>query len=85
MLQIAIMMIFGKIQENGGPAWGWALAFTGISALVFGAYQPLALVITAAYSWGYFLLLRRVSDSVGVWIAVFLLGALLPFGLLYFL
>lgn len=82
MLQIAIMMLMGKLQENGGPTWAWALAFTGISALAFGAYDPLTLGFTAVYSWGYFALLRRVADSVAAWLGVLLLGALLPFVLL---
>ena len=69
MLEIAILMAIGKIQDSGGPAWFWALLFTGIDVMAFGYHGPMALAIIASYAWGYFLLLRRVSDSLLTWFA----------------
>lgn len=82
MLQIVLLMIAGKLQEGGGPVWGWALLFAAVSTVVFGHYHPLAIAVTAGYACAYFWALRRVSDSLPMWFAVYLGGGLLPFGLL---
>ena len=50
MLEIAILMAIGKIQDSGGPAWFWALLFTGISVMAFGYHGPVSLAITAGYA-----------------------------------
>ena len=50
MLEIAILMAIGKIQDSGGPAWFWALLFTGIDVMAFGYHGPMALAITAGYA-----------------------------------
>ena len=50
MLQIAVLMVIGKIQDSGGPAWFWALLFTGISVLAFGNPGALGIAITAGYA-----------------------------------
>ncbi|RKW07815.1 MAG: hypothetical protein D8H94_19115 [Cardiobacterium sp.] len=83
MLEIAILMAIGKIQDSGGPAWFWALLFTGIDVMAFGYHGPMALAITAGYAWGYFLLLRRVGDSLLTWLLVLIVGGVLPLGLTY--
>ena len=83
MLQIAILMVIGKIQDSGGPAWFWALLFAGISVMAFGYHGPVSLAITAGYAWGYFLLLRRVGDSLLTWLLVLIVGGVLPLGLTY--
>lgn len=83
MLQIAILMVIGKIQDSGGPAWFWALLFAGISVMAFGYHGPMALAIIASYAWGYFLLLRRVGDSLLTWLLVLVIGGVLPLGLTY--
>ena len=83
MLQIAILMVIGKIQDSGGPAWVWALLFAGISVMAFGYHGPVSLAITAGYAWGYFLLLRRVGDSLLTWLLVLIVGGVLPLGLTY--
>lgn len=83
MLQIAILMVIGKIQDSGGPAWFWALLFAGISVMAFGYHGPMVLAITAGYAWGYFLLLRRVGDSLLTWLLVLVIGGVLPLGLTY--
>ena len=83
MLQIAVLMVIGKIQDSGGPAWFWALLFTGISVLAFGNPGALGIAITAGYAWGYFLLLRRGGDNLRAWLLVLIAGALLPLGLTY--
>jgi len=83
MLQIAVLMVIGKIQDSGGPAWFWALLFTGISVMAFGYHGPVSLAITAGYAWGYFLLLRRVGDSLLTWLLVLIVGGVLPLGLTY--
>ena len=83
MLQIAILMVIGKIQDSGGPAWFWALLFAGIAVMAFGYHGPVSLAITAGYAWGYFLLLRRVGDSLLTWLLVLIVGGVLPLGLTY--
>ena len=83
MLQIAILMAIGKIQDSGGPAWFWALLFAGISVMAFGYHGSVSLAITAGYAWGYFLLLRRVGDSLLTWLLVLIVGGVLPLGLTY--
>ena len=83
MLQIAILMVIGKIQDSGGPAWFWALLFAGISVMAFGYHGPVSLAITAGNAWGYFLLLRRVGDSLLTWLLVLIVGGVLPLGLTY--
>lgn len=83
MLEIAILMAIGKIQDSGGPAWFWALLFAGISVMAFGYHGPVSLAITAGYAWGYFLLLRRVGDSLLTWLLVLIVGGVLPLGLTY--
>ena len=83
MLQITVLMVIGKIQDSGGPAWFWALLFTGISVLAFTNPGAVGLAITAGYAWGYFLLLRRVGDSLLTWLLVLIVGGVLPLGLTY--
>ena len=83
MLEIAILMAIGKIQDSGGPAWFWALLFTGISVLAFTNPGAVGLAITAGYAWGYFLLLRRVGDSLLTWLLVLVIGGVLPLGLTF--
>ncbi|MCP1660293.1 hypothetical protein [Neisseria perflava] len=88
MLGILLLLVFGKLQESffteNSRAWHWALAYTllsGIWSAVFGISGTLLLGLVSLflYTWGYFALLRRVSDSLLLWLAVYLLGALLPF------
>ncbi len=43
----------------------------------------MALAIIASYAWGYFLLLRRVGDSLLTWLLVLVIGGVLPLGLTF--
>ena len=83
MLQIAILMVIGKIQDSGGPAWFWALLFAGISVMAFGYHGPVSLGDYRRLRLGLFLLLRRVGDSLLTWLLVLIVGGVLPLGLTF--
>ena len=51
--------------------------------MAFGYHGPVSLAITAGYAWGYFLLLRRVGDSLLTWLLVLIVGGVLPLGLTF--
>lgn len=89
MLGIFLMMIFGKLQDYVGRnmrAWHWALLYTVLGGLIRlamgGPVDFIGLLLTGLYAWGYFALLQRVSDNLGLWLAVYLLMPLLPIMLL---
>ncbi|MBP8875432.1 MAG: hypothetical protein KBG52_03820 [Neisseria sp.] len=85
MLQVLLLLLLGKLQDTvmtHWPAWRWALLFAilvflfGLGAGVGGA--GIAALLSGLYSWAYFALLRRVSDHLMMWLAIYLAGALLP-------
>ena len=89
LLHLLIFLSFGKWQDfvENSSAWQWALSFAGIT-LLFGLFDGnlIAAVISAViwglYSWAYFGLLRRVTDSLILWLMVWIGGAILPWLLL---
>ena len=83
LLEIVMLMVIGKLQDSGGPAWVWALLFVGIDIMAFGYRNPMTHAIAAGYAWIYFLLLRRVSDSLMTWLLLFIIGGALPLVLTY--
>lgn len=87
MLDILILLFFGKMQDqfaDNSSTWQWAAAYAVIQAVAAAATgTPLAAAVIGAailflYAWGYFALLRRLTDSIVLWLAVLLIGALAP-------
>ena len=97
MLDLLLLLFFAKMQDyvyKDAPAWKWAGACSAVivgkswflqspgSGAITLAAALILFVILFFYTWGYFTLLRRVADSLILWISVFLGGAVLPFLLL---
>lgn len=90
MLQVLLLLLLAKLQDHvceGWPAWRWALLFAALTFL-FGIKSGagaalMGAAVSGLYAWGYFALLRRVSESVAIWLAVYLMGAVLPFVLAF--
>ncbi|MBH5329276.1 hypothetical protein H9Q10_06285 [Eikenella sp. S3360] len=89
LLQMLILLAFAKLQDfvEESYAWQWALAFAGVTFLLslFGGSliaAALSAVIWGLYSWGYFALLRRLADSLILWLMVCIGGIMLPWLLL---
>ncbi|MDO1515920.1 MULTISPECIES: hypothetical protein [unclassified Neisseria] len=87
MLQILILLIFGKLQDSfdNYPAWKWAVGYVLLNVILSRVIDisalPVSIISSAIlglYAWGYFVLLRRVSDSLLLWLVILLVGALLP-------
>ncbi|MFS6937461.1 hypothetical protein [Neisseria animaloris] len=87
MLQILLLLIFGKLQDrfDNYPAWQWAVGYVLLNAILSQVVDisalPVSIISSAVlglYAWGYFVLLRRVSDSLLLWLVILLAGALLP-------
>lgn len=87
MLEMLILLLFAKLQEyyeTQTSAWQWAIAYAFthlILNLLTGDNITVALInslILGLYAWGYFLLLRRVSNHLILWLSVYIAGAILP-------
>ena len=84
-----ILLAFAKMQDfaEDSYAWQWALAFAVVTFL-FGLFggpliaAAISTVIWGLYSWGYFALLRRLVDSLVLWLIVYIGGVILPWLLL---
>lgn len=79
------LLFFGKLQDVLNlKARYLAAAFGAISAilpLLFGGGLVVAFVnavVGGLYSWGYLALLARFRDTLSMWLAIYLLGAVLP-------
>ncbi|QNT58744.1 putative membrane protein [Neisseria musculi] len=88
-MQTVFLLLLGKLQDsfqNRFPAWCWAVVFALFSALwsMSGNVGILIAgsVISGLYAWGYFVLLRKLSDRPVLWLAVYAAGGVLPFLLL---
>ena len=89
LLHLLILLTFAKLQDSAenSSAWQWALSFAGVTFLfVFFNGDLMSAAITAAfwglYSWAYFALLRRLVDSLVLWLLVYIGGVILPWLLL---
>ncbi|WP_082890691.1 hypothetical protein [Eikenella longinqua] len=89
LLHLLILLTFAKMQDfsENSRAWQWALAFAGITFLFGLTDGNMAAALIAAafwglYSWGYLALLRRVTDSLILWLMVCIGGILLSWLLL---
>lgn len=87
MIEVLILLAFAKIQEavNAGKAWQWAAAcsvFSVLWNLLFNQMPWLHIALLAlvvfVYVWGYFTLLRRLSDSIALWLLAYIGGAFAP-------
>lgn len=87
MIEVLILLAFAKIQEaaNTGKAWQSAAAYSVFSVLwnlLFNQMPWLHIALLAlvvfVYVWGYFALLRRLSDSIPLWLLVYIGGAFAP-------
>lgn len=87
MIEVLILLAFAKIQEavNAGKAWQWAAAYSVFSVLwnlLFNQMPWLHIALFAlvvfVYVWGYFALLRRLSDSIALWLLAYIGGAFAP-------
>ncbi len=90
MTTTLLLLLFGKLQENlcpQAPALLWAVLF-GVLLFVVGwaagSFLSLfALAVLMFYGWGYFSALRRYRPRFAVWLAVYIIGAAVPFMLIY--
>ena len=86
MLGVLILMAMGKLQDvvyqENSRAWQWALAYAlYILAWGIGGGLVSALVgsaVAGLYAWGYFALLRQVTDNILLWVLVLFGGAIMP-------
>lgn len=91
MLTMLIMLFFAKIQDTyaekaSAAVWAAVCAVvSGLMMLVFGDGILAALigaVFLWLYCWGYFALLRRVTENLLMWLPVYFGGVVLPLVLL---
>lgn len=81
---IFIFLLVAKLQDfyaDRAPAWKWAFGYALISGLLdWRGLMPFVfgVVIVGLYAWGYFVLLRRFTDNLLLWIAIYLGGVALP-------
>lgn len=87
MLQMLIMLFFAKMQDTyaeKAPAMVWAAVCAVVSGLLMLAFGDgiLAFLISTVflwlYCWGYFALLRRVTENLLMWLLVYFGGVVLP-------
>lgn len=87
MIGALFLLLFGKLQDTAwagnSRAWHWACAYAALNLLMsLGGLSGAGIVIGGMmlflYAWGYFALLRRLSDSLGLWLLTYLCGAALP-------
>lgn len=82
MLEIGLLMLFGKFSESGGKIWQWAMGFAVISTIVFAGISGLGLllmVIRFGIAFAYFTLLNQFSDRL---VSYFIIFILFPISLL---
>ena len=91
MSGILLLLLFGKLQDtlytDTSQAWQWALAYALANVLfsaVFGMADGIGallmgVLLSFLYAWAYFAVLRRFSDQLVLWLAAYVIGALLPF------
>lgn len=86
MLQVLLLLAFGRLQETvyeDARAWQWAAAYAALTLLIGIATSPpagalIGATVSGLYAWGYFALLRQVTDNLLLWLTVFIGGAVLP-------
>ena len=75
MLGVLMLLLLGKLQDvvwtANSRAWYWACAYAAINLLfvldsLSGAGILVGGMVLFLYAWGYFALLRRLSDSLGL-------------------
>lgn len=71
MLEMALMMIFGKLQTIAGKPWQWAIAFAVIGGLLSG-FAPLVFVMRLLVSLAYFVLLDKFESNVPLYLLIFI-------------
>lgn len=88
LLQLLILLAMAKLQEHvyeeSSRAWQWAVAYAAVVAVLslLAGGSLVGTLIGAAlwglYAWGYFALLRQVTDQLLLWLLVMVGGAVLP-------
>ncbi|RRD89857.1 hypothetical protein [Conchiformibius steedae] len=85
MVGLILLLLLAKWQDfqaANTAAWQWALGYALAGALLGGGGWVLMVLngmLLFLYTWGYFALLRRFTDSLLIWVPLYLGGALLPF------
>ncbi|UOP04700.1 hypothetical protein [Conchiformibius kuhniae] len=84
MFGILVFLMVAKWQDfyaDRSAAWQWAAGYAAAATLLNGGGAVRMLVgfaVSGLYAWAYFALLRRFTDSLRVWIPLYLGGAVLP-------
>ena len=88
LLQMLILLAMAKLQEHvyeeSSRAWQWAAAYAAVvvvlSLLAGGSLVGtlIGAALWGLYAWGYFALLRQVTDQLLLWLLVMVGGAVLP-------
>lgn len=88
LLQLLILLAMAKLQEHvyeeSSRAWQWAAAYAAVVAVLslLAGGSLVGTLIGAAlwglYAWGYFALLRQVTDQLLLWLLVMVGGTVLP-------
>ena len=87
MLSVLMLLLLGKLQDvmwaGNSRAWHWAFGYAAVNLLfALGSLSGVGIVVGGmalfGYAWAYFAWLRRFSDSLGMWLLVYLLGAAMP-------
>lgn len=85
MFLILLLLVFAYAQDDSNkPTYLWATGFGAIQ-FAFMMASGVGIVWTALitapmtmYTWGYFALLRHVSDNTVLWLLVCVAGLLTP-------
>ena len=85
MFLILLLLVFAYAQDDSNkPTYLWATGFGAIQ-FAFMMASGVGIVWTALitapltmYVWGYFVLLRHVSDNTVLWLLVCVAGILVP-------
>ncbi|MDO4434925.1 MAG: hypothetical protein Q4B71_00720 [Cardiobacteriaceae bacterium] len=80
MLEVALMMIMGKLQSISGKSWQWAIAFAVVDGLLSG-FAPMIFVMRLLVSLLYFHLLDKFESNIPVYLAIYILFPLGLWGL----
>ncbi|ASK27755.1 hypothetical protein [Neisseria chenwenguii] len=90
MTTALFLLLLGALQQylQRPPSFVWAVGYTALLILAgwyfFKDGSPLLDAALGFYAWGYFLTLRRTGwTNKPKWVAVYLLGALVPTVFIY--
>lgn len=85
MIGALILLVVARLQDvyaDLAKAWQWAFGYAFLSSILSlsdGIVIFLfSVLILSLYAWGYFVLLRRFTDNLLLWILIYLGGAVLP-------